>query len=148
MFLRIIWVIFYGFNYSILIAADHFCMKYVVEHDSQRQFVCMVVTGNYHRNSDAFVMLEVIHDISEKFHITHVLFDMRKAIIHGDIVDTYEFADKIMDKRDYFGIKMASVYSKISENEFFMEYVLNNRGLTFRPFEFYDDAMDWLFKHS
>lgn len=119
-------------------------MEYTIEHE-QPYAVCVVrVTGEHKRPGDSIVLQEVARKIRSETGCKRFLYDMRKANITCNTMDTYVTGIYPAEKQFEYDFRIALVYSGRMVDHYFMENVVGNRGYTLRVFSDIEWATSWL----
>lgn len=120
-------------------------MNYSLDHDEDMDICFIRVYGENKRPDDSMELQRVARDYKAETGCSKYLFDMREAIIIGDIFAAYYTATAPLA----FGMKqyeyrIALVYTGNLHEHKFMELVAQNRGYQLKVFEDYEHAVGWL----
>ena len=108
--------------------------------------ICLIhASGTIRRPQDSLILLRAAGEAAKEHGVRRILFDLREAEIIGSTVGAYE---TVVDPEKY-GVsrylRIAVVYSVITNEERFMENVGFNRGAaSFRVFDDIDAAREWI----
>ncbi|MBE0683111.1 MAG: hypothetical protein IH589_14470 [Anaerolineales bacterium] len=125
-------------------------MEYTIHLEEENKIVVAVPKGEWELETDN----RMIHQIMELVNTTearNVLLDIRGLHLNLSIVEIFEHAKEVREKRQGFNkvsTKVAIVYamsdSKMEEDMLFFETAARNRGLPYQVFRDFEIAMLWL----
>jgi hypothetical protein len=121
-------------------------MDYSIAYDERADICTVTVTGRIKRPDDSVALQKLAPILRDKHGCSKFVFDMRDARISGSTMAIFEAGRAPADKNMPRDFKIALVYSKVTEDDKFMETVLVNRGYKLRVFESLERAVDWMGK--
>ena len=120
-------------------------MEYIIAFDDVEKLCIVVVTGQLKRPDDSIVLQQLAREMYETRGCDRLLYDMRRAEIIGDRMDTFKAGTVPLDS-DHKQIKqqVALVYSGDLTDHKFLETASINRGYHVRVFNDMNQARAWL----
>jgi len=119
-------------------------MEYSIEHNEPEGICIVRVSGDHKRPDDSRVLQEVAREIRSETGCNRFLYDMRKAIVSGSTMDTFETGVTPLKEKFERDFRIALVYSGNLDDHRFMENIVVNRGYVLRVFSEIEEATLWL----
>jgi len=119
-------------------------MKYTIEHDIDKGFCLVNVSGELRRPQDSIDLQNVAVEIRSQNGCNRFLYDMSDATIKGSGIKTFEVGVAPLEKGFETDYTIGLVYSGKMDDHMFMENVLVNRGYRVRVFDNVHSAVEWL----
>lgn len=120
-------------------------MEYTTEFNDSEGICTVRVTGLHMRPDDSLVLQQLARNIGDERGIQRFLFDMTKAKIVGETIDTFQVGIVPLDStRKQINQKISLVYSDNIAGHVLMEDVAISRGYQLRVFDKMDEAIEWL----
>jgi hypothetical protein len=120
-------------------------MEHSIEIDDSSGVCLIRASGTIRRPQDSLILLRTAGEAAKEHAVRRILFDLRESKIIGTTLGAYE---AVIDPEKHGlsrHLRIAVVYSVITEDERFMENVGVNRGATaFRVFDDIDAAREWV----
>ena len=120
-------------------------MEVTTKFDSTTNIYTVRVAGAYCRPADGHEVQRMVADFCAAHGCRRVLIDFTGATVLGGTLPTYQTGQLSPDVGKVIRkLKLALLYTVISEEERFFENVVSNRGYLARVFDARDTALAWL----
>ena len=122
-------------------------MEYTSNYDSDISICTVYVTGTYKRLEDSTILKHFACNFYKKKGCRNFLFDMTKAKIESSTFGTFESGNPPDELSGTLrNLKVAILFSEITEDDKFFETVAVNRGYRMQIFAKIEEAIEWLNK--
>jgi hypothetical protein len=120
-------------------------MEYTQVFDGDSGICTLSVTGDFVRPEDALEVERLTANLHDELGCRRFLIDMTKARIFSSTMSTFTASNPPEELRVILRkVRVAALYTGLSEDHRFLETVAVNRGLTLRVFDERDEAIRWL----
>jgi hypothetical protein len=120
-------------------------MKYTHRFNGDIDIWTVRITGTFTRPSDAIEIENVVYNLYKELDCNRFLVDMTEAHIVSNTIDTFTAGNPSEDIANTLRtLRVAVLYSELSEDERFLENVVVNRGYMLHVFDKSDEAIEWL----
>jgi len=120
-------------------------MEHNFEFDNDADICTVYITGTFTRPGDAVEIEHVVINLHNVLGCGRFLIDMTNAHIVSTTIDTFEAGNPPAEiSKILRALRVAVLYSELTEDHRFLETVAVNRGFTLYVFDENDKAVKWL----
>ena len=120
-------------------------MEHTYESDGDIEICTVRVTGTFTRPQDAVEIEGVVCNLHHELRCSRFLIDMTEAHIVSTLMNTFKAGNPPDEMRNTLkALRVAALYSELSEDHRFLENVAVNQGFTMYVFDERDKAVEWL----
>ena len=120
-------------------------MEYTQSFDSDSGICTLTVSGEFVRPADAFEIERITAKLHNELECRKFVVDMTDAKIVSETMDTFYASNPPDELRATLRkVKVAALYTELSDDHRFLETVAVNRGLRLNVFDVRENAIKWL----